>query len=45
MRDALATEPEPLAELIAFSSDDAIPTQVGQGRKELQDALSGDYAR
>ena len=32
------TEPEPETELSAFSSDDAIPTEWGKGRRELQDA-------
>ena len=32
------TEPEPVTELSAFSSDDAIPTEWGKGRAELQDA-------
>jgi general stress protein 26 len=32
------TEPEPVTELGAFSSDDAIPTPWEQGRRELQDA-------
>jgi nitroimidazol reductase NimA-like FMN-containing flavoprotein (pyridoxamine 5'-phosphate oxidase superfamily) len=31
-------EPEPVTELSAFSSDDAIPTEWGQARRELQDA-------
>jgi general stress protein 26 len=31
-------EPEPVTELGAFSSDDAIPTEWRQGRRELQDA-------
>ncbi len=32
------TEPEPVTELSAFSSPDAIPTEWGKGRRELQDA-------
>ena len=32
------TEPEPVTELSAFSSDAAIPTKWRQGRRELQDA-------
>ena len=32
------TEPEPVTELSAFSSDGAIPTEWGKGRRELQDA-------
>ena len=32
------TEPEPVTELSAFSSRDAIPTEWGKGRKELRDA-------
>jgi hypothetical protein len=31
-------EPEPVTELSAFSSEDAIPTEWGQARRELQDA-------
>ena len=30
------TEPEPVTELSAFSSDDAIPTEWRKGRQELQ---------
>src|SRR6202044_1602883 len=32
------TEPEPVTELSAFSSDDAIPTEWGEGRRELREA-------
>src|ERR1039458_10003368 len=32
------TEPEPETELSDFSSDDAIPTEWGKGRRELEDA-------
>src|SRR5580692_12541321 len=32
------TEPEPVTELSAFSSDDAIPAEWEKGRAELQDA-------
>jgi nitroimidazol reductase NimA-like FMN-containing flavoprotein (pyridoxamine 5'-phosphate oxidase superfamily) len=32
------TESEPVTELSAFSSDDAIPTEWSKGRRELQDA-------
>ena len=32
------TEPEPVTELSAFSSDDAISTEWGEGRRKLQDA-------
>src|SRR5450755_1358774 len=31
-------EPEPVTELSAYSSDDAIPTEWGKGRRELRDA-------
>ena len=31
-------EPEPVTELSAFSSDDAIPTEWEQGRRDLRDA-------
>ena len=31
-------EPEPVTELSAFSSDDAIPTEWGEGRRKLRDA-------
>jgi hypothetical protein len=31
-------EPEPVTELGAFSSVDAIPAEWGKGRRELQDA-------
>src|ERR1700728_4381936 len=32
------TEPEPVTELSAFSSDDAIPTEWGEGRRKLREA-------